>query len=219
MKKSKSLVTAEKSFHNAIRYSRGMEFYGANGMGAGSQGMVEELDEADSTLTFSISNANTASAETAYLFAAAKGLDSAGDNITVSLQESSHTQIRESLKSKPFRIVGMRYIAETSSQLAKPIYIYQESASGNLERKIVTPNTYRNALNNITTQVEVLNLKIDVDVDTYLTHELLASEDITIIFHLVERVNPAAEITGRPRVQQSRNLLSLGGHFDLLGRR
>ena len=156
------------------------------------------LDPNDRTLTFNIVNSDTASAATVTLFGSSRDLTDAlmPASLTVSVLESSHGQVKAELLTNSFRIYGLKMTAASVNQFSNTWSIYRANSTGSMQRKMFQPINYRYAQNNLTTQVDATGFELVVDLTTYIQFSVNASENITIIFSLNERVNSANMLTG-----------------------
>ena len=105
----------------------------------------EELDPNDRTMTVTIANANTSTAKTARIFGAVKDLTDANldADLTITVAESSHLEVKTELLQNPFRIKGLKYSVANATQFSNTISIFEESLKTETESspKIVSSAT------------------------------------------------------------------------------
>jgi len=179
----------ESKFHNFS----GDEFMGYSPISG------EELDPNDRTLTVTITNANTASSKVARLFGAVKDLTDVNQDsdITVTVAESSHLEVKTELLQNPFRIHGMKYSVTTANQFSNTVSIFEESSTGGLSKRVWQPLNYRSAQNNLTTQIDAPDFELLVNAKTYIDVTLLKNESITFTLTISEKAEMKNILKGR----------------------
>ncbi|MFA6501295.1 MAG: hypothetical protein WCT85_00750 [Parachlamydiales bacterium] len=182
---------AEQNFNNMS------EFNGFAG--------AKVLDPNDRTLTITVANSNTGTTATATIFGSTKDLTDASlpAGVTVTVAESSHLQVKTELLTNPFRIQGMKYTVTTVGQFSKPLFLYEESSTGGLIRRIWQPLNYRSAMNQLTTQIDAPTFELLVSGKTYIQFVLLASESVTFTFSLSEKSEMKNVLQGESVIERS----------------
>jgi len=184
-------AVAEKSFNNMEEF---------NGF---AQARV--LDPNDRTLTITVANSNTGTTATARIFGATKDLTDANlpAGITVTVAESSHLQVKTELLTNPFRIAGLKYTVTTASQFSNPLFLYEESSTGGLIRRIWQPLNYRSAMNQLTTQIDAPTFELLVGAKTYIELVMRASESVTFTFSMSEKAQMQNVLQAESVVERS----------------
>jgi len=159
----------------------------------------EELDPNDRTMTITVANANTTTAKTVRLFGAVKDLTDAtkDSDITITVSESSHLQVKTELLQNPFRIKGLKYSVANAGQFSNTISIFEESSTGGLSKRIFQALNYRSAQNNLSTQIDAPDWELLVSAKTYIELSINASETVTFTFTISEKAELKNVLKGR----------------------
>lgn len=180
--------SAESNYRNfeGIQYSRNFRHAGGQVQPASS----EQLDTNDRTWTVVVTNASSAASKTARVFGAEKDLTDAtlDANVTVTVSESTHLRLKTSLLFQSVRILGMKMTVTSASQFSNVISFYDEQSTGALDKRLFAPLTYRAAQNNLTTQIDAPSFQLLLKPTTYIEFTINASETVTFIFNIVEKV-------------------------------
>lgn len=149
------------------------------------------LDPNDRTLTIQVQNTNTSTAQTARVFGSTFDLTDATLNaaVLITVAESSHLRVKTELLASPFRIVGMRYLVTTVGQLSNAFSIINTRSTGGSDTRVIQPNNWRSAQNQVTTQVDMLDFTLLVDKNTYISFTVNASETVTLVVSISEKVD------------------------------
>ena len=181
----------------------------------------QELDPNGRTLTITVQNTNTATSKTAYIFGSMYDLTDANQDaaIAITVQEaSSYLALKTDLLSAPIRIYGARYTVTTAAQLSNPWSIIRQSSAGEYDSRYVHPLTYRSALQNLTTQVDMLSFALLVHSEIRLSLTLNASESVTFIFYVKEKVGVANALKGQSVVSSTNEVVPTGvSYVDMFG--
>jgi len=203
---------AEQNFHNFS----GDEFMGYSPISG------EELDPNDRTLTITVSNANTATAKTATIFGSVKDLTDANldSDLTISVAESSHLEVKTELLQNVFRIKGLKYSVENAVQFSNPISIKEKASTGGESTRIWQPLNYRSAQNNLIGQIDAPDFELLVSGKTWLEVSVRPSETITFTFTLSEKAELKNVLKGRGVKTQSHRAAPTGlPQIDMVARR
>ena len=182
----------------------------------------EELDPNDRTMTITIVNANTASAKTARLFGSVKDLTDANKDadITITVAESSHLEVKTELLQNLFRIKGMKYSVTNATQFSNTLSIYEEASTGGLQKRVFQPLNYRSAQNNLVTQIDAPDWELLVNAKTYIDVSVNASESITFTLTLSEKSEMKNVLKGRGVKTASHRAAPTGlPQIDMVNRR
>jgi intracellular septation protein A len=177
---------AEAKFRNfeGIQYGRRYN----NAAGAGKMN-TEILDPNDRTWTIAVANAATTS-KTATIFGANYDLTDTNldGNITITVSESTHLQVKTELLSQPVRILGMKMtVSSSATQFSNVLSIYDQKSTGALEKRLFQPLNYRSAQNYLTTQIDVPSFELLLSASTYIQFTVNGSETVTFTFTIVEK--------------------------------
>ena len=203
---------AEANFHN---------FDGDDFMGY-SQVSGEELDPNDRTLTITVANANTGTAKTAVIFGAVKDLTDANldSDLTITVAESSHQEVKTELLQNPFRIKGLKYSVTTAGQFSNTLSIKEKQSTGGESTRIWQPLNYRSAQNNLTTQIDAPDFELLVGAKTWLEVAVNALESITFTVTISEKAELKNVLKGRGvKTATHRNAPTGLPQIDMVARR
>jgi len=152
-------------------------------------GGAEVLDPNDRTLTVTVVNASVSAIASVMIFGAVKDLTDATKNaqITISVAESSHLQVKTELLQNPFRILGLKYTVTAAAQFSNPITLYEAKSTGGLISRVWQPLNYRSAQNTLTTQIDAPSFEFLVSANSYMTLTVNGSETISFTFTIVEK--------------------------------
>lgn len=202
---------------------RGSNFIGeskstgyANGQNALGGDTFSQIDDSDKYYTIIMTNtATSGGTSTAVAFGANQyGISAdqaSGATVTVTVEESSHTQARAQSLSKPFWVNGLRYSVDTVGQLSQLITIQYQSASGDLVQKKFRPNVFKTASQNQSLQIDAPGYKFGVDGNTQIQVPLLANEEVTLILQIGGEYDPSKAVQGQsPLAVASQRELATG---------
>jgi len=172
---------------------------------AGTPGVINPLNR---TLTVVITNATNAAAT--WVFG---GYDVYGDGasagsdtgVTVTVQESSHAQVKRDSGSTPFYITGCKVSVTDALQFNNIWYKNFQSSTGKFERYVIQPNNWRNPANN---QANLLiadpsQFALTLDGMTFLSGTINSGVTMTISMTLGARTDFGAVLEGKSPVSIS----------------
>jgi len=180
--------SAEAKFRNFEGIQYGRRFNNAAGAARGVAN-TEILDPNDRTWTIAVANGATSS-KTATIFGANYDLTDANldSNITITVSESTHLQVKTELLSQPVRILGMKMtVSSSATQFSNVLSIYDQKSTGALEKRLFQPLNYRSAQNYLTTQIDVPSFELLLSASTYIQFTVNGSETVTFTFTIVEK--------------------------------
>ena len=196
---------AETNFHQmgGARPSQfdDMNYHNANG------GQTDVLDPNDRTLTITVANgATTEQSANVRVFGSFYDLTDANldSDITITVAESSHLQVKTELLRSAYRIQGLKYTVTTAAQFSNVLSIYSRNSTGALDRRLWQPLNYRSAQNQITTQIDAPTFELLLTPYVYIEFTLEASESVTFTFTIVEKLSTDNIMMGRNVIKQSR---------------
>ena len=180
--------------------------------------VFSKINDGERIYTVVITNTNTSGAAiNAIVFGADiyPGAAQANGGVTVTIQESSHSQVRYESQRSPFWVNGLRYITTTNSQMTSQVpTLTRSNSAGRVETVPFRPLSYRTAYNQITTQIDAPDFKFMVDGSTYWTVPVIANETVTMILQIGGRWDAAEVVKGDSPVMvanQSRLISGIGG--------
>lgn len=183
--------------------------------------VFSKIQDGERIYTIVITNTNSSGgAINAIVFGADlySGSTQPNAGVTVTIQESSHSQVRAESQRSPFWVNGLRYITTTNSQMTSQVpSITRSTSAGKVETVPFRPLSYRTAYNQITTQIDAPNFKFAVDGSTYWTVPVIANETVTIIMQIGGRYDASKVIDGQSPVKvanQSRLISGIGGSMS-----
>jgi hypothetical protein len=174
---------------------------GMNANGAAPMGDIfSRLSDTDKIYTAVITNTQTSGAAVnAIVFGANQYSGSTQPNagVTVTIQESSHAQVRAESQYSPFWVNGLRYLVTTTNQLNTQIPTVQKfSSAGTINSAQFRPLSYKTAYQQQTLQVDATDFKFEVDGSTSMIVPVVAAETVTIIFQIGGRFAPQNVVQG-----------------------
>lgn len=102
-----------------------------------TSGRTKRIDPNDRTLTIVVENISD-QAKKAFLFGANRELPQP-DGVTVTVEESSHKEVREESKANPFKIRGVKYSVSSPLQFDNVLKIINRTASGSNTTQVWQP--------------------------------------------------------------------------------
>ena len=162
-----------------------------NYMNAVNGANAQVLDPNDRTLTITVVNASVSQIANVMIFGSVKDLTDANknSNVTITVAESSHLEVKTELLQNPFRILGLKYTVTTAAQFSNALTLFEEASTGGLISRPFQPLNYRSAQNNITTQIDAPSFEFLVTSRNYFTFSIIGSETVTFTFTIVEKWN------------------------------
>lgn len=163
--------------------------------GGSGGGDYLDLEAGNDIYTIVITNTNTSGAAiNAVVFGADLYQGNAQPNagVTVTVAQSSHSQVRSESIHSPFWVYGIKYITLTTLQMqTQTLFMTVAESAGKTTSYPLTPLTWRTGAQQITTQVDAPDLKFLVNGSFYLTVPVIANETVTIIAQIGGRVKAA----------------------------
>lgn len=184
------------------RIAEGNQFRNANGNFAPKK----ELDPNDRTLTFVLVNGSSTASATARIFGANQGLDetyNTSQGVTVTVNESSHLEVKTKSIQGGFRIQGIQMTATTSLQLANPLTIKEKTVAGTTIQRTWQPENYKDPRNYDNLMIKTSNFQMTVTGDSSIEVTLRPSETLRIITHIKDIVQPINKIKGESDVESA----------------
>jgi len=179
---------------------------------------IGRIDPNDRTYTVVVKNASNAEAE-AIIFGANEAAEQPA-GITVSVEESSHNEVREESKSFPFTIVGMKYSVSDAAQFDSILYLKKRTASGTRETRVYQPRNATSPANFTQLLIDDSNFEMEVTGQHSIRVNVKPNVTAVFTFTVKARANLGNLLKGNNVAEMSTTPRSTGiPHFDLMNRR
>ena len=139
---------------------------------------IGRIDPNDRTLTVVVKNASGADGEAIVFGANEEAPQPAG--ITVSVEESSHKEVREESKANPFKIVGMKMSVSNPLQLDNVLKINKRTATGSNAVRVYQPRNATSPQNFTQGLIDDHNFEMDVTGQDSI--RMLIKDGVTVVF-------------------------------------
>jgi len=174
------------------------KFVGQTSNADGANGF-SQLADSNKTLTVVCQNTATAGADVtcvvfgAYLYS---GSTQPNAGAVVTIDESSHAQVREQSKSQPFWVNGLRMAVSDATQLSKITQIQYKNPSGDDIIKKFRPASYRTASQLTTTQIDAPNYTFGVDGSCQMNVPVSYGQSVTWTLNIGGRFDASNLVEG-----------------------
>lgn len=172
-------------------------------------GMVPKartLDPVDRTLSVTLTPISITAAAKARIFGYYISPDetyNTANNMTVTISESSHTQVKAASASNPFRVKGILYTVSNALQLAQPIIITKASVAGATDSRTWQPINYTAPTNFNALQIKTAALQAVIDGYTRFDIDFLAGYNATMILTINDKVDTSQLLSNRIPVESA----------------
>ena len=182
-----------------------------------SMSSVGRIDPNDRTLTIVVKNTSGETAEAILFGGNEEAAQPAG--VTVTVEESSHKEVREESKSNPFRVSGMKMSVSNSLQFDNVMKINKRTATGSNTVRVYQPRNASSPQNHSQLLIDDGNFEMNVTGQDSL--RLMVNEGTTIVLTLtinaranmgnllrggnVAEVSHTPRTTGLPQIDLLRN--------------
>lgn len=139
---------------------------------------IGRIDPNDRTLTVVVKNTSGADAEAILFGANEEAAQPAG--VTVSVEESSHKEVREESKANPFKIVGMKMSVSNPLQFDNVLKINKRTATGSNSVRVYQPRNATSPQNFTQGLIDDHNFEMDVTGQDSI--RLLLKDGVTVVF-------------------------------------
>ena len=163
------------------------------------------IDSNDRTLTIVVSNTSGAAAQAIVFGGNESAAQPAG--VTVTVQESSHQEVREESKAHPFKIVGMKYSVSDPLQFDNILNIVHRTATGKVDNTVYQPRNATSPQN--FTQNLIDDAAFEMSVTGQHSLRFTINDGVTAVFTMTVRAranmgnllkgNNVAELSKTPR--------------------
>jgi hypothetical protein len=204
---------AEANFRNFEGITYGARYRNAVApQGVAGMARAEVLDPNDRTWTVQVVNAATTAVSDVRIFGAAKDLTDANkdSDITITVAESSHLQVKTELLTTPVRILGLKYSVTTAAQFSNALTLVDETSNGAKTQRVWQPLNFRSAQNNLTTQIDAPTFEMLLSATSYIEFDIAASETVTFTFTIVEKGLQKNILRGAPAIAASTTMAPTG---------
>ena len=166
---------------------------------------IGKIDPNDRTLTVVVKNTSGADAEAVIFGGNEEAAQPAG--VTVTVEESSHKEVREESKANPFKIAGLKMSVSDPLQFDNVMKVTKRTASGSNTVRVYQPRNATSPQNFTQQLIDDDNFEMDVTGQDSL--RLIVKDGVTIVFTLTVKAranmgnllkgNNVAELSRTPR--------------------
>jgi hypothetical protein len=167
---------------------------------------AQALDLNDRTLTVELAPVVSTIAGKARIFGSNLGTDetyNTANNMTVTIPESSHTVVKNSIFGNPFRIKGILYTVTNLLQLAKPFSIIKQSIAGRSETKTWQPSKYTSPSNYNSLQIKTSEFQVVIDAETRIEIDFLAGYSANMVLTIQDMVDLAQTLSNKTPIKSA----------------
>jgi hypothetical protein len=177
-----------------------------NAVGDEQVAVAQPLDLNDRTLTVEIAPISSTVAGRARIFGSNAGLDetyNTANNMSVTVPESSHNFVKNSILGNPFRIKGILYTVSNLLQLAKPFYIIKQTIAGATSQKTWQPSKYTAPTNYNSLQIKTSEFQAVIDADTRIEIDFLAGYTASMVLSISDMLDMAQALSNRTPIKSA----------------
>ena len=156
---------------------------------------IGRIDPNDRTLTVVATNGTGADLEMV-IFGANQGLNPPA-GATVTVEESSHNEVREESKSNPFKIVGMKMSVSDNAQFDNILRISRRTASGKNDDRVYQPRNATSPQNFTPNLIDDAGFEMDVTGQDAIRVVVKNGVTITFTFTIKARANMGNLLLGK----------------------
>jgi len=179
---------------------------------------IGKIDPNDRTLTVTVTNASGAEAQAVIFGANQNPAQPAG--VTVTVEESSHNEVKEESKANPFTIKGMKMSVSDPLQFDNVLKIVRRTAAGSNTERVYQPRNATSPQNFTQALIDDDNFSMQVTGQDSL--RLDVRDGVTVVFTLTikARANMGNLLNGRNVAELSHTPRTTGlPQIDLLRQR
>lgn len=166
---------------------------------------IGKIDPNDRTLTVVVKNTSGADAQAIIFGGNEEAAQPAGVNVTV--EESSHKEVREESKANPFKVAGMKMSVSNPLQFDNVMKVTRRTAAGSNTVRVYQPRNATSPQNFTQQLIDDDNFEMDVTGQDSL--RLIIKDGVTIVFTFTVKAranmgnllkgNNVAELSRTPR--------------------
>ena len=189
-----------RNYHNGVSN----QFNNANGQPG--QRRAQALDNSDRTLTIELAPIVSTIAGKVRIFGANIDVDetyNTANNMTVTIPESSHKQVKNSTFGSPFRIKGLIYEVSTLSQLAKPFVVVNRSVAGASNQKTWQPSNFTDPRNFNPLMIKTSAFQDIIDANKAIEIDFVQGADATMILTINDMLDLSQALSGKTPLKAS----------------
>ncbi|HEY9084034.1 MAG TPA: hypothetical protein VIN73_11920 [Vicingaceae bacterium] len=187
-----------------------MEYIDVSGMRSGmydnyTTTSIGKIDPNDRTLTVVVANTSGAAAQAILFGGNEEAAQPAG--VTVTVEESSHKEVREESKANPFKIRGMKLSVSNPLQFDNILKIVKRTAAGSNTERVYQPRNATSPQNFTQSLIDDNNFEMDVTGQDSL--RVIVKDGVTMVFTFTIKAranmgnllkgNNVAELSDAPR--------------------
>ena len=183
-----------------------------------SKTSIGKIDPNDRTLTIVVSNKSGAPAEAVIFGAYEQKAQPSG--VTVTVEESSHNEVRRESMSNPFMIAGMKLSVSNPLQFDSVLRITRRTATGTMTSRVYQARNATSPQNFSSTLIDDDNFQMEVTGQDSLRVTVLDGVTAVFTFTIKARTNIGNLLKGRNVAELSRTPRTTGlPQLDLLRRK
>lgn len=148
---------------------------------------IGRIDPLDRTYTIRVENTGT-DAEEAIIFGGNENAEQP-KNVTVTVQESSHNEVREESKSNPFKILGLKMQVSDPFQFDNVLRIVHRRSSGFYQEQKYQPRNATSPQNFNSNMIDDEHFEMDVTGHDSLRFQILPNTKVSFTFTVKARAN------------------------------
>jgi len=184
-----------RDYHNGV--SR--EFNNAQGQMPAAR-RAQAIDNSDRTLTVVLAPIDSTIVGKARIFGANISPDetyNTANNMTVTIPESSHIQVKNSTFGSPFRIKGLIYEVSTLLQLAKPLVVVHRSVAGAVNSKTWQPSNFTDPRNFNPLMIKTSAFQDVINADKAIEIDFIIGATANMILTINDMVDMSQALSGK----------------------
>ncbi len=179
---------------------------------------IGKIDPNDRTLTVVVKNTSGDAAEAVVFGGNEEAAQPAG--VTVTVEESSHKEVREESKANPFKISGMKYSVSNPLQFDNVLKLTKRTAAGSNTVRVYQPRNATSPQNFTQQLIDDDNFELDVTGQDSLRVVVNAGTTAVFTFTIKARANMGNLLKGNNVAELSRVPRTTGlPQIDLIRRR
>ncbi|QKX04144.1 hypothetical protein HN014_04220 [Aquimarina sp. TRL1] len=192
--------------------------YGEDGYDDYTRTSIGRIDPNDRTLTVVVKNTSDVAAEAVVFGGNEEAAQPAG--VTVTVEESSHKEVREESKANPFKISGMKYSVSNPLQFDNVLKLTKRTAAGSNTIRVYQPRNATSPQNFTQQLIDDDNFELNVTGQDSLRVTINPETTAVFTFTIKARANMGNLLKGNNVAELSRVPRTTGlPQIDLIRRR
>lgn len=187
-----------KQYHHSVS----QEFQNAGGRVVSQK--AQPLNNSDRTLTVQLALIDTTVVGACRIFGANIDLDetyNTANNMTVTIPESSHKQVKSSTLGSPFRIKGLIYEVSLLAQLAKPFVVVDRSVAGATQQMTWQPSNFTDPRNFNSLMIKTSQFQTVINANMAIEIVFVATATATMILTINEVIELSQALSGKTPIK------------------